>query len=1541
MRGGTNGAIDVGAFELAQGVPYVPTTQFVLHSAATGFTLDPSSPDSGLIGTTINGLPVWSAYQTATHIVRPGGTWADYAPGLDVSYSFSVGATTIPAGYEAFSTVAAQDGARRAMQLYSDVSGITFHESTDVNVADINYIFGIGSTNGGGWASYPSGGGGNHVQVGHVSWETAMNAGSYSLNLLLHELGHGVGLAHPGDYNGDSAVYTDADHYNDSGQYTNMSYWSEAYTGASFSQLATLGLHDILATQIEYGVNWSTRATDTVYGFNATAGSNSYNFGYDSTMAFSIWDGGGTDTLDFTGFSGGTVMDLRQGSFSSTGLETYNVSIAYGAVVENATGGAGNDRMMGNSTANVLSGGCGNDMIFGGSETDAVATINPRDFTGILLNDDPLVRNQYLSAGTNSSLAGGGFTVEMLVDLIRIPADGATLASYAVAGQVREFVVEAREAYSEYVYTNGVGAWVDYPSTINVAIHGVVYRTSIPTEPLVDGNPHRLSVAWDSASGRLNTYVDGALRDTAVHQQGVTVNSGGTLVFGQEQGSVGGGFATNQVLQGTIGDIRIFNDVRTAAEIADNAFTRLTGTEQGLVNNWQVQAGTTTRVTDVAVANPLINLTDLMPAAFTASQSSIYSSGFSAATILDNNLTSFNHTLNGANEWLRLDFNQTLTINQVEIVNRSSNGTRLDGATVSVLDAQGNVIFTSAPITGAASGATITINLPTSLDAHAVRIDHHNQYLHIAEVNVYGTAPAGVTVPPALLDTDLTIVNGGTMHNTAPAIDLSLDNDTLRGGIGNDTLYGGAGNDTLYGHGGSVAADSRFAATYAVELNAGSTSDQYAVVASYSGISGANSTVRFTIEMLVNISRLPSEVDFFTYANAQTANAIGLGLYPNGNIYIVYRGAEHDTGIAAATLTSGGEHRLSLTWDGLTATSQYVIYIDGAEAGRGAHPRQNWQMDAGGTLIFGQEQDSVGGGFQTSQIFPGTLADIRVFNDVRTPAEIAANAFAPLADPVREQGLVNNWQVTASTTTTIADARGGTALTLVGAAPVVTIFGNWDNDTLDGGIGNDTLNGGLGADALTGGAGIDTATYADATAAVMASLAIPGSNSGEAAGDTYSSIENLTGSGFADTLTGDANANALDGGAGDDVLRGGGGNDSLSGGVGSDTADFSDAVSDLRITLDATGGGVVEVGVLGTDTLTAIENLTGGSGNDTLTGNGGRNVLNGSVGFDTVDNAASTTWDVGFAFATGSTTYLNNGTDVDSLALIEKIMFGVGVDTVYSDGTVAVDGGANSDYLIMFGAGPHTVHLDSAATSSFNLLYLGAGNDTADVRGSTYAYMFGLGGNDIMTLGSAGGWAFGGEDNDTITGLGGNDILIGETGIDIISGGGGNDVVYAGVDNDTVTGGDGNDVLWGEAGDDNMTGGNGDDWLLGQDGIDTLNFDLGTDIGWAGAGADKFVWASSTQGADILIDFSHAEGDTFNFGHVGFGVAAGLTLVDGTTFLSGAGVTATQAAATVYFDTTSTALWFDADGTGAGTAQAIAFLSNGGGDIQASDFVFF
>lgn len=115
------------------------------------------------------------------------------------------------------------------------------------------------------------------------------------------------------------------------------------------------------------------------------------------------------------------------------------------------------------------------------------------------------------------------------------------------------------------------------------------------------------------------------------------------------------------------------------------------------------------------------------------------------------------------------------------------------------------------------------------------------------------------------------------------------------------------------------------------------------------------------------------------------------------------------------------------------------------------------------------------------------------------------------------------------------------------------IFGRRGNDTLDGGIGDDVLFGGAGADLLLGGANRDRAQYSESLTAVRADLANPGTNTGEAAGDIYDSIEDLAGGRFDDALFGDEGANRLFGREGADVLRGRQGNDYLNGGAHADT----------------------------------------------------------------------------------------------------------------------------------------------------------------------------------------------------------------------------------------------------------------------------------------------------------------------------------------------------------------------------------------------------
>ncbi|MBV1689383.1 M10 family metallopeptidase C-terminal domain-containing protein [Novosphingobium sp. G106] len=146
-------------------------------------------------------------------------------------------------------------------------------------------------------------------------------------------------------------------------------------------------------------------------------------------------------------------------------------------------------------------------------------------------------------------------------------------------------------------------------------------------------------------------------------------------------------------------------------------------------------------------------------------------------------------------------------------------------------------------------------------------------------------------------------------------------------------------------------------------------------------------------------------------------------------------------------------------------------------------------------------------------------------------------------------------------------SHGGRIDTLVGFENVTTgagadqINGSDLANVLDGGAGDDKINGnggddlligGLGRDTLNGGAGIDTASYENASSSVAADLSTKKGTFGEAIGDKYVGIENLTGSAHDDALFGDNFANVLSGGAGNDHLEGLLGNDTLNGGAGDD-----------------------------------------------------------------------------------------------------------------------------------------------------------------------------------------------------------------------------------------------------------------------------------------------------------------------------------------------------------------------------------------------------
>lgn len=325
----------------------------------------------------------------AAELYRPGLSWAaapQTATTVTWGFRFSGPATDASGDAAPFHrlTLAQQHATEYALANFSEVANITFQQVNPggfTNQATILVGAYTSTSDGAGaYAMYPgstlasAGAGDLWINTDSVNG-SKIAMGSYSQFVFLHELGHAMGLAHPGDYNaapGVTITYDNSAQFSeDSAQYTVMSYFDAIDTeaGAPKSYADTLMMYDIYALQQLYGVNSAAHAGNDSYGFRSTVGG-AYDFTANKTPLLCIWDGAGKDTLNLSGFSQAQRIDLNAGHFSDVGGYKGNVSIALGCVIENAVGGAGSDVIIGTSGINRLFGRGGDDTLIGSGGND-------------------------------------------------------------------------------------------------------------------------------------------------------------------------------------------------------------------------------------------------------------------------------------------------------------------------------------------------------------------------------------------------------------------------------------------------------------------------------------------------------------------------------------------------------------------------------------------------------------------------------------------------------------------------------------------------------------------------------------------------------------------------------------------------------------------------------------------------------------------------------------------------------------------------------------------------------------------------------------------------------------------------------------------------------------------------------------------------------------------------------------------------------------------------------------------------------------------
>jgi len=506
-----------------------------------------------------------------------------------------------------------------------------------------------------------------------------------------------------------------------------------------------------------------------------------------------------------------------------------------------------------------------------------------------------------------------------------------------------------------------------------------------------------------------------------------------------------------------------------------------------------------------------------------------------------------------------------------------------------------------------------------------------------------------------------------------------------------------------------------------------------------------------------------------------------------------------------------------------------------------------------------------------------------------------------------------------------------------GGAGNDTQTGGSGNDFFAGGAGNDTMTGFAGNNGYLGGGGIDTVTYALAPAAVSINLTTGTGANGYGGTDSFTTVENVIGTAFADVITGDGAANALTGGDGDDILDGAGGDDVLSGGNGNDllfggagTNTLTGGTGDDQYYVNNSSDVVTEVAGEGFDTVIAFANfalaanadieviaaygtattLTGSSISNIIVGNALDNVLSGLGGNDIIQG---------------------QGGDDDLFGGVgnDRLEGGDGADDLYGeDGNDALIGGAGSDLLI-------------GGTGS-NYLEGGAGDDIYIIQSATDIVVDGPGGgfdtvvtffdfalddgSEIEVLAAYGSAT-------TLTGSASDNIIVGNTLNNILSGMAGNDIIQGAEGDDVLSGGTGNDRLEGGTGDDTLLGGSGADALIGDVGADILTGGSGGDYLEGGAGADTFRF-DSTDGVDTIADFVSGTDKIALDGSV-FTSTATINLVTGSGPLA-----APDTNSTFFYDSTTGVLSYDADGSGAGAAVDLANIG-AGQVIVPADLIFY
>ena len=1167
-----------------------------------------------------NGKPSLSTTDAGLQITRGNQSWVTTGQPLGtpatVTFAFRASATTMPtdtAGFTQFTAIQIA-ATLLALRSWSDVANIVFQRVDDgAGYSDnASILFGNYSSGQSGAAAFAYGPGA--PATGSVSGDVWVNSTfSYNANpamlgygqqVLTHEIGHALGLRHPADYNASEGVsityQNDATYFEDSRQYTLMSYFSETNTGGAFlgSYSSAPLLDDISAAQRLYGANMTTRTGDTVYGFNSNTGLAWYAPGAQDRMIFAVWDAGGVDTLDFSGYAGPQTIDLRQGHFSSVVGLTGNVSIALGAVIENAIGGTGADTIFGNAVDNVITGNGGSDTIDGGLGADTVVFSGPRSAYQI-----------YWDGQVGTITGNGSTTTVRNVELLRFSDQTITLTPngpVTVTGDVTDNRIDGSNFGDSL---GGAGG-----NDVLNGFGGADYLNGGSGNDTLDGGDGDDTLIGGTGD---DTLIGGAGWDTADY---TTTSSG--LNANLATGVVTSGFDTDQLsgveqVNGTTANDIIRGDAGANIIRGGGGADRLYGGNGD--DQLFAGGGGVNDASDIFKARSLAN-------SGTGSAVNL-DDGFDLVTrdgVPDNVMP---HATVLAQTHGGLEY-YSVTLAAGAILRVDIDNASFD-STVRIFDANGNEI--------AQNDDTPASNSEGSSQNSYINITVQTAGIYYIQVGQFasGTGVGGFATSSPPSGNQYTMHVSVSSHSyangvaTGSLLDGGEGADILNGNSANDTLLGGNGDDRLYGGGGNDTLDGGAGLDTAVYIGARS---------AYT-ISTANGVTTVTgpdgEDRLSNVERLQFD-DMTILLNdpgvnlSGTAAADTLTGTASDDILSGLGGNDVLNGLDGNDILFGGAGADQLNGGNGIDTAWYENTAGGILVVDLLNTSQNTGEAVGDTYnsierVVGSTGDDIIRGTAATDYFVG-----REGNDVflgRGGGDVFDGG-AGIDTVWYDQQAVVDLVLSSTNSGAAAGDRYTSIERVVGSNADDVMRGTGNTDYFVGRDGNDIFEGRGGGDWFDGGEGIDTVWYnTQATVDLLDST----TNSGAAAGDRYQSIERIYGSEMGnDIMRGTAATEYFLGRAGNDIFQGRGGGDWFDGGEGIDTVWYDTAATVDLAGLTQNGGAATGdryisiervVGSNDADVIRGTDNadyMLGRGGDDIFLGRGGADTFDGGDGLDTV-----------------------------------------------------------------------------------------------------------------------------------------------------------------------------------------------------------------------------------------------------------------------------------------------------------------------------------